>query len=141
MVLTFPEPSLFYLFFLPNFLCLRFFLQLSMTKRTSPTLLNEDFFHHLNQFTIVQDLLNDMGVRLSVVFAVWKTTLPTHLFTPLKLFIQLLHSFSKRTEPLDSGSPIHLFQGFRPPENLFGEQVYGPSAKRRNPPNPSSIYL
>jgi hypothetical protein len=68
-----------------------------MTKRTSPTLLNEDFFHHLNQFTIVQNLLNDVGVRLSVVFAVWKTTLPTHLFTPLRLFIKLLHPFSKRT--------------------------------------------
>jgi len=92
-----------------------------MTKRTDPPLLNKHFFHHLNQFAIVQNLFDDMRMGLSVIFTVRKTTLPTHLSTPLKTIIKLLYSFSKEMKLLASIRPVlskmdihpnHLFQHF-----------------------------
>jgi len=44
-------------------------------------------------------LLDDMGMGLSIIFTVRKTTLPTHLFTPSKIHIKFLYSFSKTMEP------------------------------------------
>jgi hypothetical protein len=67
-----------------------------MTKGTGPPLLNQDFFHHLNQFAIVQNLLDDMGMGLSIIFTVRKTTFPTHLFTPLRMYMKFPHSFGKK---------------------------------------------
>ena len=99
MVLACIGSSLFYLHLLPNFLCLRLSLQFSMTKRTSPPLLNKDFFHHSNQFAIIQNLLDDMGMGLSIIFTVRKTALSAHLSTPLECFIKLLYSFGKRMPP------------------------------------------
>jgi hypothetical protein len=92
-----------------------------MTKRTDPPLLNQHFFHHLNQFAIVQNLFDDMGMGLSVIFTVRKTTLPTHLSTPFRTIIKLLYSFSKEMKFLASIHPVlsqmdihsnHLFQHF-----------------------------
>jgi len=48
----------------------------------SLTEVQKRFSHHLNQFTIVQDLLDDIGIGLPVILEVRKTTLPTHLSTP-----------------------------------------------------------
>jgi len=56
-----------------------------MTKRTGSPLLNKDFFHHLNQFAVVENLLHDVWVGLSIVFTIRKTTLPAHFITPLRI--------------------------------------------------------
>jgi hypothetical protein len=53
-----------------------------MTKGTGPPLLNKDFLHHLDQFAVVQNLLDDMRMGLSIIFTIRKTALSTHLSTP-----------------------------------------------------------
>jgi hypothetical protein len=73
-----------------------------MTKGANPPLLNKHFFHHLNQLAIVQNLFDDMGMGLAIILAVRKTTLSTHLFTPLMEIIRSLHSFSKKMKSLIS---------------------------------------
>jgi hypothetical protein len=88
-----------------------------MAKGTGPPLLDKHFFHHLDQFAIVQNLLDDMGMGLSIIFAVRKTTLPTHLSTPLRNIIKFLHSFSK-LKSLTSIPPALFQMGIRP-KNLF----------------------
>jgi hypothetical protein len=69
-----------------------------MTKGTDPPLLNKDFFHHLNQFAIVKNLFDDMGVGLPVIFAVRKTAFPAHFFTPSNISIRCFYLFGKTTE-------------------------------------------
>jgi hypothetical protein len=70
------------MFSLPDFFYLRFFFQFSMTKGTGPSLLDQDFFHHLDQFAIVKNLFDNMGMGLSIILAVRKTAFPTHILTP-----------------------------------------------------------
>ena len=53
-----------------------------MTERTRPSLLNQNFFHHLDQFIVVENLLDDVRMGLSIIFSVRKATLPTHLSPP-----------------------------------------------------------
>jgi hypothetical protein len=66
-----------------------------MTKGTDPPFLNKDFLHHLNQFAIVQNLFDNMGVGLSVILTIRETTLPAHVATPLKNIIRLVCFFGK----------------------------------------------
>jgi hypothetical protein len=60
-----------------------------MTKWTNPPLLNENLFHHLDQFTVIQNLLDNMRMGLPIEFAVRETALPTHLATPFKVLYNL----------------------------------------------------
>ena len=53
-----------------------------MTEGTRSPLLNQYFFHHLDQFVIIENLLNDVRMRLSVIFSVRKATFSTHLSSP-----------------------------------------------------------
>jgi hypothetical protein len=64
-----------------SFLCVLF--QFTVTKGTGFPFLNEQLFHHINQLTILQDLLHDKWMRSPVELAVGKTTFSTHLFAPL----------------------------------------------------------
>ena len=58
---------------------LRFPPQFPVTKGTGPPLLNKNFFHNLDQFAIIKNLFDDMGMGLSIIFTVRKATLPAHL--------------------------------------------------------------
>jgi len=55
-----------------------------VAKRTGSPFLDEHFLHHLDQFVIIKNLLDDVRMGLSIVFSVRKATFPTHLFSPFK---------------------------------------------------------
>jgi len=67
-----------------------------MTERTRPSLLNQNFFHHLDQFVVIENLLDDVRMGLSIVFSVRKATFSTHLSSPPKSIIRFLFFFGKK---------------------------------------------
>ncbi len=67
-----------------------------MAKGAGSPLLNEHLFHHLNQFVVVQDLLDDMRMGLAIIFAVREAALSAHLSTPSFPIIRLLYPFDKK---------------------------------------------
>ncbi len=63
-----------------------------MAKGTGFAFFYEHLLHHLNQLIVLQDLFDDMGMRLPVKFPIGKTALSTHCRPP-KAIISLLSPF------------------------------------------------
>jgi hypothetical protein len=66
----------------PYFFILLILYQFPVTEGARLPFLNENFSHHLDQFSIFQNLLHNMWMGSPVKFAVRKTTFSAHLFAP-----------------------------------------------------------
>ncbi len=69
--------------------------------------MNQDLLHHLDQLAVFQNLLHNMRVGFSIVFAVRKAAFSAHGITPFSPIIRLLTSFDKRMEPHGQGPWYH----------------------------------
>jgi hypothetical protein len=53
-----------------------------MTKGTGFSFLNENLSHHMNQFFIFQDLLDNMGMGFPIIFTIGEAAFSAHFSTP-----------------------------------------------------------
>jgi hypothetical protein len=51
-----------------------------MAKGARFSFLKQDLLHHLNEFMVLKDLFDDMGMWFAVKFAIRKAAFSTHLF-------------------------------------------------------------
>jgi hypothetical protein len=82
-----------------------------MTERTRPSLLNQNFFHHPDQFVVIENLLDDVRMGLSIVFSVRKATFPTHLSSPSKEHYKISVFFWQENEIVNVSGDT---EGIRP---------------------------